>query len=208
MGCRVDDWVVALIKMTPVQRAAELAEDVVAAVEGRAVGQALLSSPISGVPVIGYRVRVDLVFPEGTKRLEVAKVNDFEVEDESGRASVSAAGALLLLGHEYAQDSVQGGSAAGDVLRLLADQVDPGVMRRIPESFTWHEYFLEQRETVYACGLGRHVIDTTQDPIHYRQNAYKPTLCRRPDGRLVIADLHRDELLRTLHQSPWTLSAG
>jgi hypothetical protein len=204
----VDKRIVELIETTPVQRAVELAEGVTAAVQGRAVGRSLLSSPISGVPAIGYRVRVELVFPEGVRPLDVAQCNDFEVEDESGRANVSAAGAQLLLGHEYVLDSVQGGSAAGDVLRFLADRVDASLLRRVPESFTWHEYFLEQGETVYVWGLGRHVIDTTQDPIHYRQNAYKPTVCRRPDGWLIIADLHRDELLRALRESPGSLSAG
>lgn len=199
------DGIVAQIESTELQSAARLAEGL-AAVQGRAIGQAILQSPISGVAVIGYRIRVELVFPEGATQLDVAQVNDFEVEDASGRAQVSAAGALLLLGHEYAQDSVQGGSISGSVLRLLADRVDFELLRRVPQSFTWHEYFLEPRETVYVCGLGRHVVDTTQDPIHYRQNAYKPTLCRPPDGALIIADLHRDELLRTLREPPGTLS--
>jgi hypothetical protein len=202
----VDDRVRGLIETTPLQRAVELAEGVVSAVQGRAFGRALLRSPISGVPAIAYRVHVDLVLSEGVRPLDVAQCNDFEVEDESGRAAVSAAGAVLVLGHEYAQDSVQGGSAAGDVLRFLADRVDSSLMRRIPESFTWHEYFLEQREEVYVCGLGRHVIDTTQEPIHYRQNAYKPTLCRMPDGLLIIADLHRDKLVRALRESACPLS--
>jgi hypothetical protein len=200
------DPLVAQIESTPLCAAVELPESLTA-VEGRALAEALLESPVSGVSVIGYRVIVDVRYSDGQRRFDIARINDFDVEDSTGRVHVSATGAVLLLQHEYAQESGEGGSISASVLRLINDRADVEWLRRVPDSFTWHEYFLEAREPVYVCGEGRRVVDPSREPIHYRQSALQPTIARPSSGALIVGDLHREELLRALRAS-WSSSSA
>ena len=192
--------VIEQIVSTPVTRIDDLAEGVLAAVEGRASARQTLRSPVIGIPVIGYRFIIDVTLHDGPqRRFDLQRLTDFFIDDGSGQVGVGGTGAQLLLQHEYCLDDLTLGSAAGDLLRLLDEENLPGWRRQSYEALTWHAYFLQPGEIAYACGEVNLLFDTESRPVGYRENALRPTLRPPPgDAKLIVADMSRGKLLAAL----------
>jgi hypothetical protein len=188
-------WARAYLESVPLSSIAEVPEGI-AAVEGRARARQLVHSPVSGIPCIGFHVliEVDDVDVIGrTSSLDVVRINPFDVVDPTGRAEVDTSHCTPIWGFEYKQSSDRAGSLVAPVIRLLSPEEKKWLNRF--ERFTWSEFYLEPDEPVYVCGRVQHSVDPDARAIHYRENAYRPSIHPMEDGTLIIADLPRDQLL-------------
>jgi hypothetical protein len=187
------------VEQTPVTRMDRLTEGASVAVEGKAVARGpLLTSPILGTAVLGYRIIIESQRPgEAKKTYDVIRLVDFEVVDAAGRSvGVTARNCELVLGHEYTQTGQQAGSAIRGALQLIAEQAGPEALHGELPALRWHEYYLQQGEDCYVCGACRMVVDVDGQAVTYRESAMRPTMVAPPEGQpMLVADMGRARLL-------------
>jgi hypothetical protein len=156
-------------------------------VRGRARALQPFFSPVTGIEVVAYHLKVDL--NDGGPPADLVRIHDFIVEDDGGKALVQIKGGRLILEQQYMLSSADAGSVGAAVLKALRRQGKP-----LPEglngTFSWEEYYLEPGEQIYVCGLAS--SKTVADG--YRDLQVQRRITRPEQGPLLISDLEPSEL--------------
>jgi pSer/pThr/pTyr-binding forkhead associated (FHA) protein len=174
------------VSQTAISPIAQL-PDGVGAVRGRVRALQPLTSPVTGIPVVGYQVKVDL--HDGGPQAYLARINDFTVEDDGGKALVQVQGCRLVLEQQYMLSSADAGSVAVDVIKALRQGGKP-LPDGLQGTFSWEEYYLEPGEQVYVCGQASTVLSAAG----YRDLNVQRQIASPDDGAFVISDLEPEEL--------------
>jgi hypothetical protein len=158
-----------------------------------------IQSPISGVPVVGYRIQFsELGLMNRVKSsFAVRQVAPFAVKIGSWQIEVSGdAYCHLYLTHEYRgtpQDVGSGAQAAYKIYMQHA-RAPKGRRRSWHDRISWHEYYLEPNEQVYLCGWLKEEFDISRRE-GYRSHTSRPLICGTENHPLIIADYDRATLL-------------
>ncbi|MBW2731269.1 MAG: hypothetical protein JRH20_02690 [Deltaproteobacteria bacterium] len=173
------------------------------ALQGRAAATGeLINSPISGVPLIGYRIQFSELgfFGRVKASFAVRRVSPFALIIGDGHVEVSpTAHCYLYLTHEYRGTPEAMGSIASAAYKLYAQHA-PGKKSRVPR-LSWHEYYLEPGETTYVCGWLKEEFDMDRGE-GYRAHRTRPVVCATEEHPLIIADYSRETLLQKIDTLP------
>lgn len=171
--------------------------------QGTVQAIATLQAPLSGRPVVGYRLVIEQVERteiEWTTLVDTQRFNPFRLVDESDAALVDPSCAQLFLRPRR--------TLIDDVLKLQTP-VLAGLLQREGISSTTlvaaralraTEYTLAAGDPLFLHGLGQRHFDPTVEPQNYR--AAPTTLHVRGSGAvpLLLADCRRGDLLTTLRR--------
>jgi len=172
-------------------------------VQGRAVALNTTSALLSGRPVIGYRLLVEHLMNRGQHGswrsvFDHAEINDFEVDDGTGRALVRAAGARIIFKQEYRKKSGLFQSIPPSLERLLDHNGIPHKGWLFDETFRWSEYFLEPGEDVSVYGQARHEVDGGRQAAGYRDLPSRWVMGPPEEGPMIIVDMLQREFIKEL----------
>jgi hypothetical protein len=180
------------------------------ALEGLARARELLTAPLSGRPVIGFRLRLSGLFLEENARqerelLDVSAVHDFElVEPASGRAALVRPHPCLPLLEAEATQKLE---LAEVIKPPLAPIIDRALVSASDLASALElravEHLLEPDEPVFAYGVARQELDVDAEAA-YRESPHRIVLGAPEGGLLVLADRGRDALLAALEHE-WEL---
>jgi hypothetical protein len=173
------------------------------AVEGRALALETMVAPFSAKTVIGFRVKVEQARSDGEGTtwetlVDLSELQDFEVEDGTGRALVRAVDYELLLDREERQTNGILTSVPDAVEAFLRHHGETSHGWIFNKSLRWAEYLLEPGEAVFVTGRGRRELDPRQEVDNLRQAPTRLVVDPPSDGPIVVADRLREELLRGL----------
>ncbi len=176
-------------------------------IEGKAVAGALLTAPLSGKPVIGYRLRIargpgdGAVTSQGAAILDVACLQEFFVDDGSAAAARVCPARCLPLFTSESPVAIEAGDLVRSPLKEIVDRcMLPGSALVSASSFVGTEYLLEPGEMVFVFGEATHELDPAAARAGYREPPLRLVVSAPAEGFLVVADRDRDELLQNLRE--------
>jgi len=169
-------------------------------VRGRAQAMRLLTAPLSGALVIGFRVMVERrdTHNEWTRLLDHWELADFELHEENCAAVVRGAEAVLLITEEAAAPD----PGTDEVVALLEKHCQFTPTRHDTTRMRCSEFHLEDGQAVFAAGEAE--ITLARDGrLAQGSSAYRATptqlqlwgSTRRP---LLVCDRSREALLLLL----------
>lgn len=186
--------------------------DGLAGFQGRAQPVEVMPAPLSGRPVIGYRLQLEGVYQEDNAEkkarplLDVGHVLEFDLIEDDTRevARVRPQRCLLLLAPEP-KTQLELAAVIKPPLAPIVDRacVSPDDLASAVELHAV-EHLLEPGEPVYAFGTAQRERAAPTPLAGYRATSWRRTLSPPPDGLLVLADRHHDALLDAL-KSQWEL---
>jgi hypothetical protein len=182
-------------------------------IEGRAVAIMVSTAPLSGRPVIGLRVKIEKLALESAAGgtggpvltwgpvVEAMHMNDFEVEDGTGRARVRTASCYPLLAAEPTVTMSVDQLLRSPLVEVLRHQRYPEHWLVGARSIRVTEYLLEPGETVFVFGEAHREIDPDA-PRDYRGAVWRLVISAPLGGWVMVSDQDRDTLLRSMGR--WT----
>lgn len=175
------------------------------AVQGRTRALATLEAPVSGRTVIGFRLTIEYTDAggreENSKRrmLEASRIVEFEVADDSGAVRVRGSPALLMAAtRAVAPDDLTIALTRPSTERLILEQGISALDLVAARNVTVCERLLLPDSPVYVCGVPFSEVASDGAAAGYRAPPSRIVIKAAEKEPLLIADCHRDELLKQL----------
>lgn len=204
---RIRRGIRAMLKKTPLRSIREVsAGRELVAIQGKLRPLRTIQCPLTGAPVIGYRISISFVQPSDSEHsmthhqaFELAQIAPFEVVDDSAMALVRGQPFLLLAQpHQRSKYQLAVDLTRPELAQMVLEQgfSTTDLVMAKDVTCTWRQ--LQPHSTVYVLGQAIREADLGGEVLSYREPPSRLVLQPPTRGPMLVADCRLVELMADL----------